>query len=157
MWSLKQIDPTVVIVMFACCAFLTLHLVWGGATILLCIATATMAIVLITAYLQRRTRTLTVIRGNKQMNVFHSVADVDDSPFWKNSLCTPNAPLDGACPICLSDFVDSQPMFSRCCDNAFHQTCVKTYFFHNQNRHVSCPICREHVFLESAYRMSFHV
>lgn len=141
----RRIDPTVVITIFACCAFLTLHLVWGGATILLCVSIGTMLIVLLTAILRKRRlghQTHVLYQRKESVRKFAAIKDVDDTPFWSDNNAACNDAI--SCPICLTD---SQHDFqrSKCCNNSFHRTCILKYIFYGQTSLIACPICRAEV------------
>jgi hypothetical protein len=142
---LPRIDLTVILAIIVCCAFLPLHLIGGGATILLSVSVACMALVVVLTVVRRRwnSRRITVyipFKSPTSSKIFHCPTDVDDGPFW--SPTHHPALLDSStCVICLNS-MSGTLLSSNCCNNLLHQECMRTYIFHNQQTEVCCPICR---------------
>jgi hypothetical protein len=141
-----RFDITVILAIIVCCAFLPLHLIGGGATILLCVSVACMAIVVLLTVVKRRwhsARRATVVAPLKTLaeeKVFQSIDQVDDDSFWDlNEHPTQNDAAN--CVICINS-VSGEPKYSKCCHNVFHRECMKAFIFHNQQKDIPCPICR---------------
>ena len=147
----SRIDLTVVLAIIVCCAFLPLHLIGGGATILLCVSVACMAIVVLLTVIKRRwrqSRPITVMAPYKapsEAKIFESIDQVDDNTCWDHSDLPNNN--DEVCVICINSAAGEQ-RYSICCHNVFHRECMRAFLFHNQQRAVACPICRSAIHAE---------
>lgn len=132
---MSRIDPIVLITIFACATFISLHLVLGGATILLCFALIVMVLIVFAGVAQKRAWQ----KNENKVKAFDSIRNVDVSLFWKSAF--ESRISASCCPICLDN---SEPQkISLCCGNSFHQSCLIQYIYHNQARNLKCPICRE--------------
>ena len=146
----SRIDLTVVLAIIVCCAFLPLHLIGGGATILLCVSVACMAIVVLLTVIKRRwrSRPITVIAPYKapcDAKIFESIDQVDDTTCWDHSELPNNN--DEVCVICINSAAGEQ-RYSICCHNVFHRECMRAFLFHNQQTNVACRICRSAIHAE---------
>ena len=162
MRRVTRLDLTVILAIIVCCAFLPLHLIGGGATILLCVSVACMALVVVITVIKRRWimndsrhqhHNIRVIQrssstsekpSNQNPNLFHSIHQVDEENFWSSKPLSDKESLYEICSICLNVGGGSF-RHSNCCQNVFHQECIQSLAFHNQESNLSCPICRTRV------------
>jgi len=152
----SRIDLTVVLAIMVCCAFLPLHLIGGGATILLCVSVACMAIILVLTVIKRRwtqpSRQVSVIspslKAPCEVKIFQSIDQVDDHLCWDNTTDPPAHNSHEVCVICINSTSGGEQKYSLCCHNVFHRECMRAFIFHNQKTDVACPICRTTIHTE---------
>jgi hypothetical protein len=143
-----RIDLTVILAIIVCCAFLPLHLIGGGATILLCVSVACMAMVVVLTVIRRRwnfrrTTVIVPFKAPTSLKIYQSPNEVEDDCFWSPNP-HPTSSDTSVCVICLNS-ISGTRLRSNCCNNVLHRECMQTYIFHNQQTDVACPICRSSI------------